>query len=236
MSVDFNAVARFLATIAARYTQEGKLIPPEQSPDFPLLCLTLGIWWIPSCPEVPHGAYHCTDEAAAELLAMAQNGNAGAWDIASNISAHRLGTDDSLPEALRYFSARVLSGRLPRPKSPRRNQTWLRAQFIYMLVNMAHYGGNLNRTRTDEKKGAHDSACDAVEVALTKSGHFAPTYRAIKEICIGSKPENVRLRHEHHLWVAALAQVAEHDPDMARALPGVAGEYWRSVEGGVTDI
>jgi hypothetical protein len=228
LNENYQRVVRQLSAFVATMAMDGKLEIPSQSPSQNIIAFDLGVYWIPNSEMFPMGCFICSDDASGQLLRLAwEEGDVGAWDLCQSIAAHRNATGEDVPPGIQTFTGLVMSGSIQKPKSRKRNHTWLRAQFLFTLVSLARLRGGLNPTRSDEKKGPHLSGCDAVVQVLEPYG-LNVSYRAVKEICIGSKPENVALRNEYFEMLAAFDRARKRDPIAAIATPGMLAGYWEA--------
>lgn len=217
---------------------------PWQWAEHNVLGLEFGIYWIAASETFPLGAWVCSDEAGLRLFEVACpdeiGGKAGppvatrgaAIELALQVGAHRLALDERVPDGVRTVLALHLTGQLPRPRQPRQNKSRLRALLTYTLVRMAHDFGGLRLTRNDAKR-VGDSACDAAALALKEVGYHT-TFRAAKEVAVGSKEENRRLRVEWERWCNAVAAALAHDPIARVAFPGVPDDFWWKLDPTVT--
>ena len=135
-----------------------------------------------------------TEYAAKSLLERALEGDWAAFKTCKETAAHMLSLNRELPNGLRVFVALVLMNKIVEPRNPRRAKTWLRAYFFYNRAKTCERRFELPLTSNDASS-QRESCCDAISLALANLGyHVSP--RAIKEICVGSKQENVKMRAE----------------------------------------
>jgi hypothetical protein len=215
-----------LSRLAETFEVNGKIEFPQQESSRNITALKLGIHWLQNSEMFPQGCFICSDQASNELLGLVlEKEDLGAWELCEQIGAHRLAINDDVPAGVRMFVAMLLNGHINKPKSRKRTRTWLRAQFIFTLFNLAHLMGGLNRTRNPNKIGDKFSAPDAVFDVLAPYG-LNISFRAIQEICTGSKLENVKMREEHMEWIEAVEAAKKTDLIAMMTYQGLTGAYW----------
>mgnify|MGYP003132961943 CR=1 FL=1 len=218
-SQTFEKAVDWLEALSADYVHDGKLNFPRTEPRQNVLMLDLGVYWVPLTDDNSRGYYHCTNEAAEQLLNMCQE-EAAAFDICKSIAAHRLASNGEFLPALKTFTALYMTDMIERPKSTRRTVTWLRSMYFYTMAKVTEAQFGLPLTRNDERsKDRHSkeiSACDVVVAAFARHGHHI-SFRAVKEICVGSDATNKQLRSEFRAWADAQRRAVERDP-IAREL------------------
>lgn len=210
----FENAVDWLEALSAEYVQDGKLTFPRTEPRQNVLMLDLGVYWVPLSDDNSRGYYHCSKEAAEQLLNMCQE-DAAAFDICKSIAAHRLASKGEFLPALQTFTALYMTDMIARPKSTRRTITWLRNMYFYTMAKVTEVQFGLPLTRNDEgstSKCSNDkSACDVVAAAFARHGHNI-SFRAVKEICVGSDATNKQLREEFLAWAEAQKRAVERDP------------------------
>ncbi len=219
MNSPFEEAVNWLQVLTKEYVKDGQLALPRVEPARNIHMLQLGIYWVPDDSEVPastEGSFVCDNGAAEKLLNISES-DASAFDLCKEIAAHQLATGQELLPALRTFSALFMTGLIKRPKTTRRSVTWLRNMFLLSMAKITEARFDLNLTRGDEQR-IQESACDAVVVALERNGHHR-SYRSIKELCVGTGPENKELRRDFIAWVEATRVAIERDPIAAELFP-----------------
>ena len=209
MTSNFEDAVELVALLSRPYVRDRKIVLPRIEPETLVLQTQLGIKFEKFSDDLQQvnihkNHYHCTDIAAETLFKICEE-NVAAFDLCKRIAAHSLLVNRALPPALQRFAGNYLAGLLKRPKgSGKRSITWLRNIYLLTLVRVAQKRFGLNRVRGDEKPDAK-SACDAVALGLKKNGHSV-SYRAIKELCVGSKEEQKTLRNDFNDWVLAIVE------------------------------
>lgn len=210
MTDNFNDAVETVALLSRRYVLNGKIVLPRMEPETFVLQTKLGIRFDRFADDLEQTEYdedhfHCSDEAAETLLEICEE-NAAAFDLCKRIAAHRLLVDRALPPALQRFAGRYLADLLTRPKGGgKRSITWLRNIYLLTLVRTVQKNFVPKPTRTRDGRNKC-SACDAVSLGLAKNGHSV-AYRAIEELCVGSKKEQKQLRNDFNDWVRAILAV-----------------------------
>lgn len=208
MSDKFSAAVEAIRESAVQYIENRQFVFVRINPREVLHRLYLGIHWIPPTGQAA-GFWHASDTAIVKLVGETPH-DCSAFDLALQIAGDRLVRNEQMPEELRVFAALHLVGQLERPKDEKRSITWLRSIYLYAMAQNARVSFGLTLTRSDEKQGEHDSACDAVVRALAQAGHHT-TYRAVKELCVGTGKSNVQLRQDYQNWVAATVHSVNED-------------------------
>lgn len=195
--------------------KDGVLDFPRTHSKRPILLLSLGVHWIePNWENHFTGYWLCSDEAARALLNLCE-AEVAAFEICRDITAHRLMNGWTLPPALKTFNALFMAGQLNEPKDVRASITWMKNMYLLTLAKSAAGDFDLTQTRGDENTERF-SACDAVVEGLRRAG-FHTSYRAVKDLCVGSKPEQRRLRAEWTEWVELQRRILSSD-ETARAI------------------
>jgi len=216
MSDNFKDACSWLAELSKQYVQNGQLVFPRTEPLRNAHMLALGIYWVPDQPEdrsCISGEFHCSNEAVEKLLNICEQ-DAAAFDLCKEISAHRLATGGDFLPALKTFTALYMLDLISRPKTKRRSVTWLRNMYLLTMAKVASKAFSLDLTRGDSSPAI--SACDAVVAGIAANGHHI-SFRAVKELCVGTGGENVTLRQEFQQWVD-LQMVAVERDELARRL------------------
>ena len=216
---DYEKAVNFVINFINEYSVDGVLSLPILDPEKNILMLKLGVYWI-STGRNGAGYFVCPEDASFELLKMSET-NRAAWEICRDVAGHTLAIGGQLPEGIRTFAALHFAGLRQEPKALKRSRTWLRNQCLYILANTCALTFNLTLTRSDPPPPgkACKSACDAVVEGMEEC-EVPVTFRAMKEICVGSNPENVRLRQENFDLVEALHAAKIRDPLAARIFSG----------------
>lgn len=139
----------WLEVLSAEYFQDGRLTLPRTEPCQNVLMLDLGVYWVPLSDDNSQGYYHCTNEAAEQLLDMCQEDTA-AFDICKSIAAHRLAINCKFLPALQTFTALYMPEMIERPKSTRRIITSLRNMYFYKISKVTEVQFGRSLTRKDE--------------------------------------------------------------------------------------
>ena len=222
MTKKFDDAVESVALLSRQYVEGGQIVLKRMEPETFILQLKLGIrlerFVDGSVRTEKHETqYSCSDEAAETLFGICEN-NTAAFDLCKRIAAHGLLLGQPLPPALQRFAGNFLADLIKRPNGTRRSITWSRNIYLLTLVRMAQKRCGLEMTRSD---GGHNeiSACDAVSLGLARNGHSV-SYRAIKELCVGSKREQKELRSDFNDWVLAIVSALESGEISERQLEG----------------
>lgn len=206
----FQDAVDYVAEQIGPHVQNGQLAHSGHPIERSALELHLGIWLDPTAANgrpdfiVPKGA-------DAVLLDCCQT-TPGAYELLADIAAFRIQSGRPLSSAMRIFAALHLMGRLKKPSQTKRSKTWNRNQTLLHLAYMCRDHFDLQLSRGDASK-VQESACDAVSVGVTRAGH-AISPRAIKELVVGSKPENKQLRDEYREMAELAVEVGRERPDL----------------------
>ena len=208
----YEAAVEWVYRTSSDKVVDRKLVLPRVEPREDIHCNFLGIFWLPHnldhASEDKSGQYICENSAIAQLLNICET-DAAAYEVCRKVSAHRLSTNGEMLPALRTFTALHLMELIQKPESKRRTVTWLRNHYLLTSARLASHAFGIDLTRNDEKKGARESACDAVVEGLAKRGHNISA-RAVKELCVSSKKETVLLRQELDELTASIMHAVEH--------------------------
>ena len=206
MQSEFDEAVDIVAIASEGYVSSGRLELPKREIGGFLFEAALGIRLVlrngeeDGADQTP--TYFCSDRAAKILYGLCDQ-RADAFELAKKISAQKLISGEPLPRYLQKFAGLYIANRIRKPKSTRQSLSLMRNLFLLSLIRAVEKQFNLSMTRADESE-RQKSACDAVSAGLKKNGHHL-TYRALKELCVGSKPEQKRVREEFNEWVKLLA-------------------------------
>ncbi|MCE8526935.1 hypothetical protein KBY23_16785 [Ruegeria pomeroyi] len=120
------------------------------------------------------------------------------FDYCIHICVCNITSEIPVPEGLKLFLQLVLNGSLKRPTPAHRERSkdFLEQLTIYHLVVKAVAVYGLSMTRNDVSDDT--SACDAVAIALTRTGKNT-TYTQVKDLCVHPKKQRLRWEIETYL-------------------------------------
>lgn len=206
----FQEAVDFVAEQMRPFVINGQIEVGEDTRDRLALELHLGVYYVAET-ESSAADFVVSDEAAQILLDCCEE-TVGSYNLLCDICALKISGGRRLPEAAKTFAALHLMGRLKKPKSEKGAKTWERNQMLIYLADMCCWYFGLKPTRVDQKKGAHESACDAVSQGLARAGHSISP-RAIKELLVGADAAEHRKAYKDFADMGRT--IARQRPDIA---------------------